>query len=459
MRNGFGSFWLDSTVDKGTPRPRLEDDVHADYVIVGAGYTGLWTAYWLARESPGARIVILEQDRVGYGASGRNGGWITGKTVGLRKNLVKSARGREAVLEMEKYCHKAVFEIADLFETNGIDIGAARSGWMQIARTESELARLRHHVEDDYSWGLVDDDIRLLGGKETRDRINVPGAVGAIYSPYSVRMNPAKLAYGLAKLCTDLGVTIYENSRVESLHDGTATTSRGSASGEMVVLATEGYTSQLPGMKRDLLPMISSMVVTAPLSDEEWSKIGWENSECMSGAQHMYFYSQRTADGRIALGGRGMPYRFGSRLDENGRLDRRTQRQLTSTLRGLFPQVALEFEHSWCGVLGVTRDWSPFLDVQRVQKLTRVGGYAGQGVTSAYVAGRSVTDLLLDRDTELTRSSWVRPLPGKWEPEPVRWIGSNAMYGMYRVADRIERRRGGPETSIVGTVANKLAGR
>lgn len=459
MRNGFASFWLDRTTDPGRPRPQLEDDIYADVAVVGAGYTGLWTAYWLKRKSPSTRVVIVEKERVGYGASGRNGGWLTGKTVGLRKNLSHHPEGRDAVLEMEKACHQAVYDVADLFEAKNIDIGAVRSGWMQIARSESQLVRLKNQLAGDYSWGLTEDDVELLSAAETTERINIPGVLGASYSPHAVRINPAKLAYGLAKLCTDLGIPIYENSGAESVTDGLVKTSRGSVSASTVVLATEGFTPQFPGMKRELLPMLSSMVVTKPLGDDVWSRIGWDNSECLSGAQHMYFYSQRTDDNRIAIGGRGVPYKFGSRLDKNGRLDEKTQRQLTNTLSGLFPQVELEFDHAWCGVLGVTRDWSPFVDLDRSKKLVRVGGYAGQGVAAAHVAGETVADLLLDRPSKLASSAWVRRIPRKWEFEPVRWIGSNTIYSLYRLADKIEHARGGPDTSVFGNLGNRLAGR
>jgi glycine/D-amino acid oxidase-like deaminating enzyme len=179
----------------------------------------------------------------------------------------------------------------------------------------------------------------------------------------------------------------------------------------------------------------------------------------MSGAEHIYFYSQRTEDGRIAIGGRGKPYSWGSQLDDNGRLNQGTQDQLQGILRNLFPDAAFEFEHAWCGVLGVTRDWSPFVSVDRQSKVIQAGGYAGQGVTAAYVAAKTVADFVLERDTELTNSVWVRNRPRKWEPEPLRWLGANAVQKLYQTADQIEKRRGGPKTSKVAEFAHRVAGR
>ncbi|NUL60441.1 FAD-dependent oxidoreductase [Brevibacterium luteolum] len=459
MKNGNGSFWLDSTRSLARRRERLEGDVHADVVIVGAGYTGLWTAYWLKRNDPALDVVVLDQEYVGFGASGRNGGWITGKTVGLRKNLISDTVSREAVAAMERVCHQAVYEIDDLMKSENKDIDAHRGGWMQIARTDSELERLKAHVTADRAWGFNEDELRLMDAEETYSRVHVSGVTGGIFSPYSVKCNPAKLAYAIAELCEDMGVTIYENTHVEDITHGDCRTSRGHAFGKLVVLATEGYTSAMPGMKRELLPMISSMVVTEPLSAEAWQEIGWDGYECMSGAQHMYFYSQRTADDRIAIGGRGIPYFWGSQFDRNGELDRNTIQQLTDTLRGLFPTVPMEFAHAWRGILGVPRDWSPFVDVNRSTRLVRVGGYAGQGVTAAYVAGRTVADIATEKSSGLTTSSWVRKVPRNWEPEPLRWIGSRAVQTLYQFADNIEHRRGGTKTSFFGKAANIVAGR
>ena len=459
MKNGHLSHWLDSTRDLSRTRQRIEGSTQADVVIIGGGYTGLWTAYWTKKQDPSLDIVVLEKEFVGYGASGRNGGWISGKTVGLRRNLMSESVSAERVLEIERTCHHAVFEIDDLMAAAGKDIDAHRGGWMQIARSDSEFSRLRSHVEEDRSWGLTEDEIALLSAEETYDRIHVPGVQGAVYSPYSVKCNPAKLVYALAELCEDLGVKIYENSPVEEFSDGDCQTTRGHVRGSVVVLATEGYTSALPGRKRDQLPMVSSMVVTERIPESQWESIGWSGYECLSGAQHIYFYAQRTADNRIAIGGRGVPYFWGSRFDTSGELDPGTTSQLGEILQGLFPTVPIKLAHSWRGVLGVPRDWSPFIDYSKANRLVRVGGYAGQGVTASYVAGRTVAGLISEQDSSLTGSAWVRNMPRKWEAEPLRWIGSRSVQMMYKAADTIEHRRGGADTSVFGRLATKISGR
>lgn len=289
MKNGNLSFWLDSTRSLSRPRPRAEGTIYADVVIIGGGYTGLWTAYWLKKNDPSIKVVVLEKEFVGYGASGRNGGWISGKTVGIRRNLLSNSVSAGQVVDMERACHRAVFEIDDLMRSEGKDIDAVRGGWMQIARNESELSRLRQHLENDRKWGLTEDEVRMLAGSEAYDRVHVPEVLGALFSPFAVKCNPAKLVYALGEICDDLGVKIYENSPVEEFSDGDCRTTRGHVHGTVVVLATEAYTAAFPGRRRDLLPMISSMVVTEPIAEEHWDAIGWSGYECLSGAQHMYF--------------------------------------------------------------------------------------------------------------------------------------------------------------------------
>lgn len=459
MRNGYGSFWLYDVADPYGPRPRLEGETAADIVVVGAGLTGLWTAYWHARNSPGQRVIVLEKERVGYGASGRNGGWLSGKTVGLRKNLLGNGKTPQDALWMERRLFAAVDEARQLLESTGVDIGAAKGGWMQVARTESGLARMRSYVAHEREWGHTHEDVRLLSAAETRQRVQVSDAYGAAYSPHAVRLQPAKMIYALAKLCEDLGVEIYEHTEVTELATGRVKTPQGRVEAGMTVLATEGYTPALPGRRREQLPMLSSMIITDPLSQDELARIGWRNSELLSCAEHMYFYAQKTADGRIAFGGRGKPYNWASAPDVNGQLNGKTIRQLASTVRQLFPQVQISVAHAWCGILGVTRDWSPFIDLKADQKLLQLGGYAGQGLTAAYLAGKTAGELLAGEDTPLTRSTWVRPLPRKWEPEPFRWLGANGVYKLYRMADAAERRAGGEHTSALATIGHTISGR
>ncbi|WP_424810318.1 FAD-dependent oxidoreductase [Rhodococcus sp. 27YEA15] len=161
----------------------------------------------------------------------------------------------------------------------------------------------------------------------------------------------------------------------------------------------------------------------------------------------------------MAIGGRGRPYRFASGFDRDGQVDPATVQALTDALSDLFPQINVNPVHAWCGVLGVTRDWSPFIDRRTTVGVTRVGGYAGQGLTASYVTGRTVADLVTQKHSELTSLSWVRPAPRRWEPEPLRWLGANGLYKAYALADHIEGRSGSAQTAWPARVANVIAGR
>jgi glycine/D-amino acid oxidase-like deaminating enzyme len=255
-----------------------------------------------------------------------------------------------------------------------------------------------------------------------------------------------------------LGASIYEQSPVRKIEPGRAVTDAGAVRARYVLRATEGYTANLPGEHRALLPMNSSMIVTDPLPESEWARIGWAGAETMLDGSHLYTYSQRTADGRIAIGGRGVPYRFGSRTDREGPVPARTVEELRARLTALFPSLAeVGVARAWHGVLGVARDWCPTVTLDPVTGLGWAGGYAGEGVAASNLAGRTLRDLVLGRDTDLTRLPWVGHAARNWEPEPLRFVGARGIYTLYRLADRQERVR--HEPSRIADLANRIAGR
>lgn len=257
----------------------------------------------------------------------------------------------------------------------------------------------------------------------------------------------------------DSGVAIYTESRVTDIAPASLRVGQHRVTvRRRTVIATEGYTCRQRGQRRRMLPLNSSMVVTEPLTSDQWQQVGWDHAEGLSGAAHTYFYAQRTADGRIAIGGRGKPYRFGSRFDHRGEVDQPTVSALVALLRELFPQVVLQEAHAWCGVLGVTRDWSPFIDDSE-HRVIRVGGYAGQGLAASHLAALIIADLITDPGSSLTSLPWVRRAPRRWEPEPLRWIGANGLYRAYAAADRLESRCANGRTSRLAALADRITGR
>ncbi|MEU8799958.1 FAD-binding oxidoreductase [Spirillospora sp. NPDC048819] len=462
--NGGVSHWH-RAAGRPEPGPRLPGPRTADVCVVGAGYTGLWTAYYLKRARPGLRVIVLEREFAGFGASGRNGGWVLGEIAGSRERYA-ARHGRPAAIALQRAMFDAVDEVARVAADEGVDAGLVKGGVLYVARNAAQRARLAALVDEAHDWGWTDADLVPLPAAERDDRLRVEGATGAAWSPHCARVQPAALVRGLASAVRGLGVKIYEGTPVVRIVprragvQAAAVTPFGTVTAEYVLRATEGFTAGLPGHHRDWLPMNSSMIVTTPLPDTAWKAIGWERRELLGDMAHYYMYAQRTADDRIAFGGRGRPYRYGSRIDEGGRTRPSTIDALWTTLTAMFPAVADEgrVAHAWSGVLGVPRDWCSTVVVDHAAGLGHAGGYTGHGVAAANLAGRTLRDLVLRDDTGLTALPWVDRRVRRWEPEPLRWLGVHAMYALYRAADARESSSPSARTSVLARAADRITG-
>ncbi|MGE2716144.1 NAD(P)/FAD-dependent oxidoreductase [Mycolicibacterium litorale] len=451
--NGRVSHWFDELPPHRAPLPGDRD---ADVCIVGAGYTGVWTAYYLKRADPSLRVVILEARFAGFGASGRNGGWLSGLVPGDR-NAMADRYGRDKVVAWQRQLNAAVDEVAAVATAEGIDAGIVKGGTMEIARNAAQAARLAAALEEERHWQV--DGVTPLTKTEAAERIRFNGVVSAYHTPHCARIQPARLARGLADAVERLGVPIHEQSPVTDISPGRARTPHGTVRAPIVLRATEGFTAALPGLRRRWLPMNSSMIATEPIPDERWASIGWSGCETVGDTAHGFFYAQRTVDNRIAIGGRSVPYRYGSRTDDDGRVPQRTIRRLTGVLHSLLPQIRdVPIAHGWCGVLAVPRDWESTVTLDRESGLGWAGGYVGHGVTATNLAGRTLADLVLERSTPLTDLPWVGHHSRGWEPEPLRWLGVRGLYLAYRLADRHEE-RGRTTTSPIAKLADRITGR
>ncbi|MFF5483409.1 NAD(P)/FAD-dependent oxidoreductase [Streptomyces sp. NPDC012935] len=458
--NGAISFWY---AHDGLPSVRepLAGDTSADVVIVGGGYTGLWTAYYLKKAVPFLRITVLEQKFCGYGASGRNGGWLYNGIAG--RDRYAKLHGQEAAVRLQRAMNDTVDEVVRAAAEEGIDADIHKGGVLEVARTPAQLARLKEFHAHELSYG--EKDRELYGARETAERVRVADAVGSTWTPHGARLHPVKLVKGLAAAVEALGVTIHELTPVTEIRPKHAVTPYGTVRAPYVLRCTEGFTAGLKGQRRTWLPMNSSMIATEPLSQEQWESVGWAGLETLGDMAHAYMYAQRTADGRIALGGRGVPYRFGSRTDNDGRTQPETIEALREILVGFFPALAgVRIEHAWSGVLGVPRDWCATVTLDRSTGIGWAGGYVGSGVATANLAARTLRDLVqLDSgqglQTELMDLPWVGHKVRKWEPEPLRWLGVQGLYATYRAADRRERLSGAGESSRLARVADRVAGR
>jgi len=441
------SLWHEQYPGSWEPRAGLPGDLSVDVAVVGAGYTGLWTAYALAKTDPSLRIAVLEREVAGFGASGRNGGWCSALFPTSWARLAKDS-GREGAVAMQRALEGTVRAVGADAAAEGIACSYTRGGMVSLARGPAQLARARAHVQQARAFGLGPDTLDLVPGDEARRRVGASRVEGAVTTEHCAALDPARLVRGLANAVERRGVALYERTPVTRVLPGRVETPNGTVRAEHVLLATEGYTAQLPGRRRELAPVYSLMLATAPLPDEVWAQIGLADRATFSDERHLPIYGQRTADGRLAFGGRGAPYHLGSRVRPEYDRVERVHTALRATLVDLFPVLRdVEVTHTWGGNLGVPRDWFPSVGLDRSTGIAWAGGYVGDGVATSHLAGHTVADLVLGHDTPRTALPWVRARTRRWEPEPLRWVGVNAVTALMTRADRTEARTGRPSRS------------
>jgi glycine/D-amino acid oxidase-like deaminating enzyme len=436
------SLWHDTAGDDWVPRERLPGDLRADVAVVGAGFTGLWTAYYLLRSDPTLKVVVLEKETAGFGASGRNGGWASALfPASLDKVAGLPGSSRQAALALHAAMRETVDEVGRAAAAEGIDAHFAKGGTISLARTGAQLRAARADVEHARSWGRETDDVSLLSATEARERLFATHVRGATYTPDCAAIHPARLVRGLAQVVeSNAGGRVFEQTPVTAIEPHRVRTPYGTVSADVVVRATEGYTPRLKGLRRAVAPVYSLVIATEPLPDRVWDDIGLRERETFTDYRHLIVYGQRTRDGRLVFGGRGAPYHFGSKVSPAFDRDPRVFASIWRALREMFPALkGSSVTHAWGGVLGVPRDWTASVGLDRATGLAWAGGYVGDGVSTTNLAGRTLRDLVLDKDTELTGLPWVGHRSPSWEPEPLRWLGVNAGLRTMALADREEQ--------------------
>jgi glycine/D-amino acid oxidase-like deaminating enzyme len=448
------SLWADTLPDaeRATGSPSGTHDTpasgvptSADVAIVGAGLTGLWTAWYLLERDPTLRVVVIERDTIGFGASGRNGGWCS-PFLPMSLPTVATRHGDAAAHRMQVAMHHTVAAVGAFVDEHGAPGMFQRGGSITLARSRPQADRLRAHVHEQHRFGFDDTDYRWVGPDEARSMCGAADVLGGVFTPHCAAVHPLRLTHAVARAVLATGATILEHTEVERIERGRAVTSSGTIRADVVVRATEGYTPQLPGERRTLLPIYSLMIATEPLPQAVWDHIGLHDRPTFADGRHLIIYGQRTADDRLAFGGRGAPYHFGSVVRPEFDTDDRIRQLLTDSLRQLLPVIGdAVITHHWGGVLAAPRDWACSVRFDRTTGLATAGGYVGDGLSTTNLAGRTLAALIAghdDRDEELVRLPWVGHRSRRWEPEPLRWIGVNAARAAARRADLVEERTG-----------------
>jgi glycine/D-amino acid oxidase-like deaminating enzyme len=440
------SLWW-SQIDATSPRHSLRGDVDVDVAIIGGGYTGLWTARELLRRDRHLRVAIVEARVCGFGASGRNGGWVSALFPASATSVIHEF-GLDAYTHQRRLLQDAVTSLGQAARADGIDCDFSHGGTLSFARSEVQEVRGQHYVASAAEHGVGPEDLRWLEGEDLKVHGWVHDARGAAYSPHCARIQPARLARGLADAAENHGAQIYENTTVTRIIPGDASrrpqilTAHGTLRADYVVRATEGFTPTMAHQRRSVVPLYSLMIATEPLSDAWWQDYGFGRFPTFNDERHLLIYGQRTADNRLAFGGRGSPYHFGSTVEPRYDDNTAVFAQLTHSLRELFPTLQAEVTHRWGGPLAMSRNKFPSVTVDHDSGLAAAGGYTGDGVTLSYVCANALADLIVAPDEETPFSSlpFVQTPARYWEIEPLRWLGINAGIALATYADHHERR-------------------
>ncbi len=448
------SLWLDGLSEPLTPRAALPGDADCDVAIVGAGFTGLWAAYYLKQHQPDLRVIVVEREIAGYGPSGRNGGWVSSGISGSAA-VYRTRGGEDGVRRAERETERTVDEIGRVASAERIACGYIKGGDLIVATTPPQRERLLASARAERELGATDEDVRVLTPDQAAEYARVAGCVAATYSPHAARVNPAQLVRGLATACERLGVVIHERTAALDIAPGVVRCQGGRVRAVTVLRATESYTTQLPGQSLRYLPLYSLMIATEPLPAEVWDELGWRDGLLVGDRHHLFFYAQRTSDGRIAIGGRGAPYRLQTPISEQHERSAAVRARLERALLRHFPAAGgARITHHWGGPLGVPRDWSMSIGYDRSTGLGWAGGYTGHGVVSANIGGRTLADLVLGRETDLVSLPWVGHRSRRWEPEPLRFLASRAIVRVLESADTHEDITGrrARRTTLLGPV-------
>lgn len=455
------SFWVKSLEAINSPLLSLQGESSLpekqkfDIAIIGGGLTGLWLAYYLQIEKPHYQIAIFEKEQIGYGASGRNGGWLS-REVPIEADALLKKPGvtQTHITQFYRMMREAIMEVENVCLKEDIACDLLHGGVLTIATNTAQVERLKEFHQDQQAY--------LLTKEAAQQRINIPSIQGAHYDEIGARIHPLKLLLGLKKVLLKRGIKIYENHAIKKISPPTLTVQSPVkttvTSATKIITCTEAY-SPLFLDKERVIPLNSSIIVTEVLSPERWEKIDWKQHELLADNAHLFFYAQRTFDDRILIGGRGSPYQFGAKDAGNGELAPHIAQQLLQKLHDLFPDENFTIAYAWKGSIGVSRDWCATVTYNPQERLGHIYGFAGSGLTTTNLAARTMVDKVLEKKTPLTALPWNDHLSPVWEPEPFKWIAIHGLYQLLHYADYRESYKNLQNTAYIAKLTYKIAGR
>jgi glycine/D-amino acid oxidase-like deaminating enzyme len=429
------SYWM--TTRDYFPGEPLKEDIDVDVAIVGGGFTGLSSAYHIKKAEPNLRVALLESQVVGFGASGRNGGFnmtLFGLTMQITAFRFSKAKAKEA----HHYMERAVDYLRDLVSDLNIDCDYEHPGFLRVATSEKYKKRILHEMNLAHELGI--DGIEWLEKDQTREQVRSSMYLGAWWEPRCGILNPAKLAWGWADVIRPMGVEIYENSPVAAIirERGKVRleTPNGVVCADKVVMATNAWSHFFKELKRKQVPVWTHIVMTEPLKDAQFKEIGWQNRQGIEDARNLVHYYRLTIDNRLVMGGRDVSLSYGTDMDKD--LNPVTFEELKNDVRELFPALKeTQFTHEWGGPVSVPLDMTPAIGYAGDKNVVYSLGTVGHGVSMTQLNGRTVADLILERRTDLTDVFFVNRRTIPWPPEPLRNLAIKAILGYMHWEDRI----------------------
>jgi glycine/D-amino acid oxidase-like deaminating enzyme len=439
------SFWLEDVGEPLTPRSALKSSTDVDVAILGAGYSGLWTAYYLLRQEPALRVAVVDKEIAGFGASARNGGWCS-PNFPVTAGALEKRFGAEAARTLLLTMRASVDEVGRVCAEEKIDARFHKGGVLTLARGRHQLSAIRSSYATYERLGLGD-RYQVLSATEASERIRVTDVHGGLYTPDGASLHPARLVRGLARAVEARGGVIYEQTPVTGFETGSLITPGGELRAKRaIVLAGEAYLTRLPRLHRALLPVYSLISLTEPLTAGQWSHIGWQKGESVSSTRNTVVYLTKTPEGRILFGSRGAPYAFGSKITDQQDTHDATVKMIQRSLAEWFPSLAgIGFTHAWGGPVGMPRDWMPAVRFDASSRIGSIMGYTGQGVSTSNLCGRLLAGLITNRQTGLERLPMSQRRSANWEMEPLRWLVVRYMQGAFlRIDEAAEAGRPRP---------------
>jgi glycine/D-amino acid oxidase-like deaminating enzyme len=432
------SFWL-ATYGAYTPNPPVEGDLSVDVAIVGGGFTGLSTAYNLRKDNPGMTVAVLESEIIGYGASGRNGGFSM-TLFGMEPTVTKLLFGQQRTVEAHRYMERAVDYVDALVKEHNIQSDYWFPGFLRTATTPGFAKRIQHDLKILTDMGIT--GIEWIDAQQLRAEVDSPMFLGAWWEPRCGLLNPAKQVRELKRIAQEVGAQVYERTPVTEIRRDTRltlTTPSGTVSADKILLATNAYSHLVPELASKQTPVFTHMVVTAPLTPEQLGRIGWKNRQGIEDARNLVHYFRLTADNRLAMGGSDVTLAYGPNMGHD--VNYRIFADLERDVARLFPSLAgIEFTHRWGGPVSVPTQMVPAMGYLGDPRVLYSLGCIGHGVSLTHLNGRTLADMLCDRKTDLTDVWFINRRMLPWPPEPLRFLVSQAVRGYLRVEDRIYER-------------------